>query len=83
MKIFRASSSLLGLRQGRKKVIVFSATSTSDLKFIEDPNRLDVAFTRAKSKLIFIGNPKPIMEYRGLLARFIEYVKNRGAFYNV
>lgn len=69
--------------QGREKdVIIFSVTSTSNLSFVEDPNRLNVAFTRARKKLIVLGNPKPIIDHGGLLARFINYVKERKGFYH-
>lgn len=68
--------------QGREKdVIIFSVTSTSNMKFVEDPNRLNVAITRAKRKLIVIGNPRPIMQFKGLLSKFIEYAGEREGLY--
>ncbi|MEM4318136.1 MAG: ATP-binding protein [Candidatus Nitrosocaldus sp.] len=69
--------------QGREKdVIIFSITSTEDLTFVEDENRLNVAFTRAKKKLIVIGNINSIKreEQRRslpLLSNFLEYVEKR------
>ena len=69
--------------QGREKdVIIFSITSTEDLSFVEDENRLNVAFTRAKKKLIVIGNAKSIEASRGLLHEFISYAKKKNGYFN-
>lgn len=69
--------------QGREKdVIIFSITSTNDLDFVEDENRLNVAFTRARKKLIVVGNGEAIAKrQKGLLYQFLSYVKERGAFF--
>ena len=68
--------------QGREKdVIIFTITSTEDMSFVEDENRLNVAFTRAKKKLIVIGNAKSIHEKHKLLSRFVSYVKERGGYF--
>lgn len=68
--------------QGREKdVIIFSVVSTKDLSFVEDENRLNVAFTRAKKKLIVIGNVSGISEYEGLLSKFVAYVRNLNGFF--
>ena len=62
--------------QGREKdVIIFSITGTSSFDFIEDENRLNVAFTRARKKLIVIGNRDSILHHSpyGLLSDYIQY----------
>jgi len=70
--------------QGREKdVIIFSVTSTGSLEFVEDENRLNVAFTRARAKLIVVGSAKSINEHRrGLLSKFILYVRERNGLFN-
>ena len=51
--------------QGREKdVIIFSVTSTGNMDFVSNPNRLNVAFTRAKKKLIVVGNGRAIYKLR-------------------
>lgn len=69
--------------QGREKdVIIFSITSTEDLSFVDDENRLNVAFTRAKRKLIVIGNANSINRNQsGLLYKFISYIKTNGGYF--
>ncbi len=69
--------------QGREKdVIIFSVTATSSLSFVEDPNRLNVAFTRARCKLIVVGNSNSINRCsEGLLSEFLSYVKERGGVF--
>jgi predicted DNA helicase len=43
--------------QGREKdIIIFSITATDDFKFVAKKHRLNVAITRARMKLIFVGN---------------------------
>jgi predicted DNA helicase len=70
--------------QGREKdVIIFSVTSTEDMSFVEDENRLNVAFTRARKKLIVIGNAKSIEVNKGLLAKFIAYAKEKKGYFNI
>lgn len=69
--------------QGREKdVIIFSITSTVNLDFVDDENRLNVAFTRARRKLIVIGNIKSILRRNeSLLYKFVTYAKeNNGLF---
>ena len=69
--------------QGREKdVIIFSITSTSSFDFIEDENRLNVAFTRARKKLIVIGNRDSILHHTpyGLLSDFIQYAASLNGY---
>lgn len=68
--------------QGREKdVIVFTITSTRDMSFVEDENRLNVAFTRARRKLIVVGNAGSIHEENGLLFAFLSYVKEKNGYF--
>jgi len=68
--------------QGREKdVIVFTMTSTKDMSFVEDENKLNVAFTRARRKLIVVGNAESIHERHRLLSKFLSYVKDRGGYF--
>jgi RecA/RadA recombinase len=68
--------------QGREKdVIIFSATSTMDLSFVEDVNRLNVAFTRARRKLIVIGNERAINSHESLLKRYVGYAAENSAYF--
>jgi superfamily I DNA and/or RNA helicase len=68
--------------QGREKdVVVFTVTSTKDMSFVEDENRLNVAFTRARRKLIVVGNAESIHERHGLLSTFLSYAKEKGGYF--
>ena len=76
-------SSTVDSYQGREKdVILFSITSTSSFGFIEDENKLNVAFTRAKKKLIVIGNRDAILHNTpyGLLSEYIQYAASRNGY---
>lgn len=67
--------------QGRQKdVIIFSVTSTEDMSFAADPNRLNVAFTRPVYKLVVVGNV--LSAYKnGLLGSFVDYCLERHSVY--
>ena len=74
--------------QGREKdVIIVSLVGTrySSLRWISDANRLNVAFTRARKKLIVIGNNSAIgqsdLPSDNLLSKFCSYAKEIGGFY--
>ncbi|MCD6368766.1 MAG: hypothetical protein J7L38_03100 [Thermoproteales archaeon] len=71
--------------QGREKdVIIFSVTSTSRMEFPANPHRLNVALTRARKKLIVVGNGKAIVEKaKGtLLYSFLEYCAAKDCIYD-
>jgi len=51
------------------------------MSFVEDENILNVAFTRARRKLIVIGNTKSIHEEHKLLYKFISYAKERSGYF--
>jgi len=51
------------------------------MSFVEDENRLNVAFTRARRKLIVIGNAKSIHEEHKLLSKFVSYTKERNGYF--
>ncbi|TDA41869.1 MAG: hypothetical protein DSO07_02300, partial [Thermoproteota archaeon] len=69
--------------QGREKdVIIFSVTSTGNMDFVSDENRLNVAFTRARKKLIVVGNAESIEKISGgLLYKYLMYVRNLNGFF--
>ncbi len=69
--------------QGREKdVIILSLTATKDLSFASDSRRLNVAITRARKKLIVLGNKKSFMitGNKKLLAyKLYRYAGQKGA----
>lgn len=68
--------------QGREKdIILYSVTATGRLNFAEDPNRLNVAFTRPRRKRIVLGNGKSILNSNGLLRKFYLEVSETTAVY--
>jgi superfamily I DNA and/or RNA helicase len=70
--------------QGREKdVIILTITSTRDMTFVEDENRLNVAFTRARRKLIVIGNANSIRKEHKLLSAFLTYAKERNGYFTI
>jgi len=69
--------------QGREKdVIIFSAVATTafSVRFVENRRRLNVAFTRAKKKLIVIANAHA--PWSGLMKDYIEYAKENDSFFS-
>lgn len=69
--------------QGREKdVIIFSVTATKNFKFVEVLNRLNVAFTRAKKKLVVVGNAERIVQYGNYLRYFLNYAEKYGVVLN-
>ncbi len=69
--------------QGREKdVIIYSvvATKYEHLKFASEPHRFNVAATRARKKLIVIGNMDSIERNQSiLLYKFLEYCRRQGS----
>ena len=72
--------------QGREKEVIIISLVRSNLDeeigFLDDLRRLNVALTRAKRKLIVIGDAKTLSSnetYR----RFIDFVKEKGKFVSV
>ncbi len=67
--------------QGREKeVIVLSlvrANEEEEIGFLKDKRRLNVAITRAKRKLIIVGDTATISGY-GIYRRLIEYIREHG-----
>jgi predicted DNA helicase len=62
--------------QGREKdIIIFSITATDDFKFVSNKHRLNVAITRARMKLIFVGN---LIEIAGdeILLQIVKYISS-------
>ena len=69
--------------QGREKeVIVISfvrSNEEGEMGFLKDLRRLNVAITRARRKLICIGDSKTLSSHP-VYKKFIEYIKNYGIF---
>ncbi len=69
--------------QGREKeVIIISfvrSNEKGDIGFLNDLRRLNVAITRARRKLICIGNSSTLKK-QPVYAEFIEYIKKEGAY---
>jgi len=69
--------------QGRERdVIIISFVRSNDSKqlgFLTDLRRLNVALTRARRKLIIVGNSETLSAHP-TYARLIEYIKERGEY---
>ena len=72
--------------QGREKeMIVFSAVRSNDeanIGFLRDLRRLNVALTRAKRKVIFIGDSSTICEHQSY-KNLLTYIKRVGLYYRL
>ncbi|GAB6189359.1 IGHMBP2 family helicase [Marinitoga arctica] len=74
-----------GFQGKEKEVIIFSLTRSNDegtIGFLTDERRLNVAITRAKSKLIIIGDISTISKYP-LFKEFINYIKDNGKIISI
>ena len=72
--------------QGREKeMIIFSAVRSNKEKnigFLRDLRRLNVALTRAKRKMIFIGDSSTICEHDAY-DNLLKYIKKSGLYYSL
>ncbi len=72
--------------QGREKeMIIFSAVRSNqehNIGFLRDLRRLNVALTRAKRKMIFIGDSSTICEHDAY-AKLLKYIKKSGLYYKL
>lgn len=69
-----------GFQGKEKEVIIFSLTRSNEeglIGFLTDERRLNVAITRAKKKLIIIGDKETIIKYP-LFKDFIDYIDKNG-----
>jgi predicted DNA helicase len=72
--------------QGREKeMIIFSAVRSNNennIGFLRDLRRLNVALTRAKRKMIFIGDSSTICKHDAYV-KFLKYIKKNGFYYKL
>ncbi len=72
--------------QGREKEVVIvsfvRSNRSGDIGFLRDLRRLNVSITRAKRKLVLIGD-STTLESEGCYKRLIESAKERGAYKSV
>lgn len=64
--------------QGNEKdVIVLSTVRSKTIGFTADPRRLNVAFTRARSQLIIVGN-RDLLNKDALWRRVLSFIEEKG-----
>jgi len=71
--------------QGREKdIIIFSVTGTDKnrINFASNQNRLNVALTRAKCRLIVVGNVNAIKRTGTKLEEFLELITSKGYLFD-
>lgn len=72
--------------QGREKEVIINSfvrsNSHQNIGFLRDLRRLNVTLTRAKRKLILIGDSSTIKNHQ-LYSNLINYVKEEGLFYRL
>lgn len=71
---------------GEREVIIISFATThvpteKRLEFLTDPHRLNVALTRAKTKLILVGNV-PTLENLPIFSRLLVYCRSMNTIYS-
>lgn len=72
--------------QGREKEVILisfvRSNKTGEIGFLNDLRRLNVAITRARRKLICIGNAKTL-SHHPTYKKFINYIKTVGTYKNL
>lgn len=71
-----------GFQGNEKDVIIISmvrSNKSKDIKFVADPKRLNVTLTRARKKLIIIGNAKTLKR-EPIYRRLIEFCEKNDAY---
>lgn len=75
-------NSVDGFQGQERDVIIISMVRDNEngnIGFLRDLRRMNVAITRARMKLIVLGNAETLAKHR-FYGQFIEYVKNHGDF---
>ena len=68
--------------QGNEKdVIVLSTVRSKAIGFTADPRRLNVAFTRARSQLVIVGN-RDLLNRDALWRRVLSFIEEKGTILN-
>ena len=76
------------LFQGQEKEVIIISTVRSrydkskSLEFISDPKRYNVAITRAKSIVIFVGD-ESVLQKNYLWNTLLDYIKHNGGYYDI
>lgn len=72
--------------QGREKEAVLislvRSNATGEIGFLADTRRMNVALTRARRKLVIVGDSATIANHE-FYARMLEYMESRGAYRSV
>lgn len=71
-----------GFQGQERDVIILSMVRDNDkgdIGFLRDLRRMNVAMTRARMKLIIVGNSKTLLQHK-FYASLIDYFKNHGSF---
>ncbi|RLI85824.1 MAG: hypothetical protein DRP01_05420 [Archaeoglobales archaeon] len=71
--------------QGKEKdIIIYSITGTdrNRINFASHPNRLNVALTRVKCRLIIVGNANAIKRTKTKLNEFLRWIVNKGYLFD-
>lgn len=74
--------------QGRdKEVVILSCVRSNTEKYVgdllSDWRRVNVAFTRARTKLLVVGSKNTLRDGNKLLGKYMDLVENRGWVYNL